>query len=83
MRRLLPFAGLGGVGAAGLHDAACVTGPIAVAQHALVQFASRQAWQLLLEIDRARAFQVREMLAAERNQFVGEFRVSAEAKIPQ
>src|SRR5579863_415587 len=50
-------------------DAALAPRPIALAQRALVELAGRQARQLRLEIDRARAFQVGQTLAAKGDQF--------------
>ena len=49
-------------------DAALVALPVAVAQRALVELAGRQARQLGFEVDRARAFVVRQMIAAEADQ---------------
>lgn len=56
-----------------LDDSAFTVTPIAVAQKMLVQFAGRQPWQLVFEIDRARTFLARQMLRTERHQFVHGF----------
>src|SRR5579863_7713810 len=62
-----------------LNDPAPAPLPVAVAQGSLVELAGRQARQLGLEVDRARAFVVRETLAAEGDQFGLRFRAGVAA----
>src|SRR5262245_51109835 len=57
-----------------LYDLAFASLPVAVAQQALVELARRMTRQLGLEIDAARALDGREVLAAERQKFLGQRR---------
>src|SRR5580704_16832922 len=54
--------------AAASENAALVVLPVAVAQRALEQLAGRRAGQLRFKVDRARAFVVRQTVAAEADQ---------------
>src|SRR5580704_19124561 len=74
-----PTQAASGAAAPVLHDAARPLAPIPVAEQALVQLAGGKPRQFLFEVDRARAFDMGKVLAAESDQLLGEIRGWADA----